>query len=127
MHKGNKWARLECLDIEKAEIELKFEGVIETRVVSAFKIRCDCGNVLLVEKLAFKGKRLMRDCGCGIGQEQGKVIVMSFSTKEGVRDRLIKLAGVHGASLSWTINELLRVGLDMEGIEQNQSKAKESN
>lgn len=71
LYTGCRWGQLHCV---AQESELKSVGNAQDgyRQCTALRytVQCACGKQFQIWASEFPGKRLMRDCGCGLGNAQ---------------------------------------------------------
>lgn len=86
---GDRWARMKCIGVDEVEKWLEFEGGgKENYYVKVYRLVCECGKEVEVTEKEFNGKRKVKDCGCGVGKDDGATVVMSITVPLSVR-RLI--------------------------------------
>ena len=78
---GDRWNRVQCIDISSVERTVPWIGgggsdIFELEVLT---LKCECGKEFTIDKRDFPGKRRVKDCGCGIGFEDGVPIVRAVS------------------------------------------------
>jgi hypothetical protein len=111
---GDKWGALECLHAgrivqEKMSIDADGNEYVSDRwTATGYQFKCACGTIFAVADREFKGRRQVRDCGCGSAGFSGENVVMAFSTNTGVQGHVKELARHDGQSVSYVINEALR-------------------
>jgi hypothetical protein len=70
---GLRWGRLEATSfgVEDRDIEIR-PGWVETYKDAVYYVlKCDCGNEVRIWERDWKGKRVLRDCGCGMSVLDG--------------------------------------------------------
>lgn len=111
---GDKWARLECIEIGKGEREIDSgEGVVERRPEDWFRALCDCGTVLRVWARDYPGKTRLLDCGCGLGVMDGMKVQYGIYGPGRLKIELGKVARDKGWSRNKTAVEAMRIGLEI--------------
>lgn len=110
---GDKWGTLECTHSgrivfgEKALDENGKEYIANSWTVNGHVFKCVCGNEVQIEAKKFRGKRVMKDCGCGRASK-GNRIVIAFSTDTWMQQRLQDISNMDQQTVSYTINTALR-------------------
>lgn len=111
---GVRWGRLVCTEVGiewKSDIREEFGGDI-ARQCKYYELRCDCGREFRVWKSGFPGKRKMRDCGCGLADEDGVNVFVKWRIPSAILMRLGEFPNVNRAA----VDALRRgLGMDVEG------------
>jgi hypothetical protein len=82
----------------------------ETRV----RLRCSCGGELAVWKSDWPGRRMVRDCGCGVALLDGRIVSACVSMPLRVKLAVGKHARQRGTSFSRAVQDLVEAGLAAE-------------
>jgi hypothetical protein len=110
---GARWGKLKCVGKRAVQIvNDEGNGVVEKYTADVYELRCDCGKSIEVEVNRFLGKRLVRDCGCGLDKEVGPSMILTISCKAGLVEEIEQAARVSGMSRSEKVVELVRKGLE---------------
>lgn len=123
---GDKWGALECIHSgrivfgETALDENGREYVANSWTVNGHTFRCACGKEFQVEAKKFRGKRLVRDCGCGRASK-GERVIIAFSTDTWIQTRARDFAAMDQQTVSYIINTALR-----EYFERRENPLKET-
>ncbi len=95
---GERWPRVEVLKAERIETKEVTEdqngnlyetGSFYSNLV--YDLKCDCGKEFRVDHDDFRGKRKVKDCGCGIGNED-MIVFIGLSLPMRVRKLLTDYA-----------------------------------
>lgn len=111
---GDKWGALQCLSVGRmVEQDMRIDAdgneyAGQTQWYNGYLLRCLCGSKFTVAVNKFRGKRLVRDCGCGRSGFRGEHCIVTFSTNSGVKGHVQDLAELDGASVSYIVNTALR-------------------
>ena len=107
---GDKWGRVECIDIGQVARVQEFEGGgSDTTYFKAYTLRCECGNVIEVLVTEWLGKRATKDCGCGISSQDGVSVTMAISVPLSVREAIHQIAHKHtNGNMSMAITVAVR-------------------
>lgn len=115
---GDQWGRVLCLyvgrithkEYAKDAHGKDYEAVVYD--VPGYSFRCDCGKEWDVEAKAFQGKRVVRDCGCGLAGVGGGSVVKAISTTNAMFERVSKYAAANRMNFSHAANKLMTYALD---------------
>lgn len=108
---GEKWGALTCTYSGKLEVEID-EGGGSTWYgkVHSYVLKCSCGNEITIQREDFKGKQVVKDCGCGAAAG-GAAVVVCISMPSELKLGLTKAAGKQGTSVSHLAATLISQGL----------------
>ena len=62
---GDRWAGITVLDCAQRKLTKTDRGVTETWMALFYKLRCECGKEWEIDSDEYRGRRTLRDCGCG--------------------------------------------------------------
>lgn len=90
IHEGDRWGRLVCVRVQSGKKTILFDGGSEEVPYMAATLECECGKEVVVDRDEFKGKRAVRDCGCGLaGEDMGTTnrmvsmpVIMALQVRE---------------------------------------------
>lgn len=118
---GTKWGRLECIKVEKREDGLKDPdgNIFAEFTFEVYTFQCECGKQFEMTEEAWPGKRAMKDCGCGMSDNDGANVFFNFTGPLAVREAVTAYKKAHGVSFSRACVELLQ-----KGIEHNNKASK---
>jgi hypothetical protein len=119
LRKGDHWGRLQCIGLEQREIQetaldasgrMYFTGMFDSYEEAILK--CECGKVVKIRTSGFKGKKNMKDCGCGMGKHDGITTVMTITMPYGFVERIRKLADrTANGNKSQAFLKIVKIGL----------------
>lgn len=121
---GTKWSRMECIDIKLSKKELT-DGdgaVFESWDEVQYTFLCECGKTVKMWQDAWPGKRAMKDCGCGLADEDLGSVMMAFTGPAQFKLNVRRYARTKGWSFSRAIVELVKAGLQADGTNWNESE-----
>ena len=108
---GARWGHLEVI---KEGVERKTKGLGDgctlTENATVYDARCTCGNVLRIWRDEWKGKKHLRDCGCGVSLDDGATVTMSVSVTLRLRRLIKKRAQEDRISMSRALRGLVELG-----------------
>lgn len=110
---------LECIEVRDEAISIMADGpdgkpyaTGQSEWLRYYVFKCQCGKKHKVSMNQFPGKRMMRDCGCGIGGDVGGTsMVRAISMPSDLWYVLENYVKVHGGTLSGTLQRAVRLGL----------------
>ena len=112
---GDRWGRIECTDTGMMDFEFVEDGFKETYRAPAHELKCDCGKTWIVKVSDFRGKRLVRACGCG-ADLGGARVIRAFSMPDVLERILLQEARRRGVTASFFASECIREKLEREGL-----------
>jgi hypothetical protein len=82
------------------------------RLALKYILRCACGKEFEWWASDFIGKRLMRDCGCGAGDDGGMTLEIKVRISSSVYEIIKEYlkTGRGGATMSHAVGELIEMG-----------------
>lgn len=90
---GDRWGRMRCVDIFEKEHERDYgDGVVETWKLETYRLACECGKELEIQKREFIGKRKYKDCGCGLSKNDGVTVTVMATMPLAIRHMLGEIA-----------------------------------
>lgn len=119
---GDKFRRLECVDIEVNFTEIMAKDASgkeyptgETLDESIYVFKCQCGGELRISTKLFelKGKRRTYDCGCGMGAEDGITVNMAFSLPISLRRLIQDFAAEQQTDISKAVRLMIETGYEV--------------
>ena len=111
---GLRWEHLEAISsgVRDHEIEIQ-PGWSEVYPDSQyFVLKCDCGNEIEVWGKDWKGKRALKDCGCGLSALDQVKAVKCISLPLVVWQKLKAYANKKGLTASKAISDLIMKGVE---------------
>lgn len=117
---GSSWGRLRCVDITRESRSVgtgDYDGFQERQSIQ-YLLHCGCGNEFTVWASDFSGKRYVKDCGCGIAQNDGLGVDIKIRVTMDVMNIMREYRGSRGMSLGLTASELIRKGWEAYLSEQ---------
>ena len=111
---GLRWGRLEAVssNVEDREIEIQ-PGWSEThKDAEYFVLKCDCGNEIRIWKNEWKGKKALRDCGCGMAALDGATTTLCVTMPIRTYQTLKGYAGRKGLTISKAITDCVLKGVE---------------
>ena len=105
---GDRWGCVSVIAEEHEEND-KWEGNKQT---TFYRLKCDCGEEMLIDKTDWQGKRRTMDCGCGCADDrENDLVFLSGTMPRWLRRKLDDYA----KELQWSRNraniEILRAFL----------------
>lgn len=105
---GERWGRLQCIKSEYVDRPvIVADGVEEITKVVRYTIQCECKKKLKIWEHHFKGKRKMRDCGCGISTHDTAPVRLNIYLPQRMFTRIKKYATENGWDISDAVGRLV--------------------
>lgn len=120
---GDKWGALTCTYSGMRTFEEEDGPVTIERKVWCYVLQCECGKEVVVPRWEFKGKRAVRDCGCGVAIQGGSMMV-TVSVPRELQKRVLDMAVEDGVLVSHAWARLARWGLERREDEREQNGKK---
>lgn len=113
---GTKWGRLECVKIEKREDGVRDPdgNVFASFVFEMYTFKCECGKQFEMTEESWPGKRAMKDCGCGLSDNDGAHVFFNFTGPLAIREAVTVYKKKYEVSFSRACVELLQKGIEQE-------------
>lgn len=111
---GARFGSLKVLSINRnADVErYDGDGVTSTYSETVYEFACDCGKRVRVPAKDFKGKRAVRDCGCGMGYRGVAKELITFHIESDTAGKVRAKAKGMGCTMAQYIRDCLQAGLD---------------
>lgn len=101
---GGRWGRLLAVETGIAEHDLdEWQSLREEFML----MRCDCGKEFKIWSSEWKGKRKMKDCGCGLSALDGLTVIKCISMPAGIWAKIKTCADQKGLTVSKAIVDLI--------------------
>jgi hypothetical protein len=110
---GDKWACLEVIGRDKIENEENELGY--GRFIACVELQCECGKVFRVPGFGWKGKNIMRDCGCGTYINTARTVVFSVNIRQDYREAIARMATDNQIKESEAMRIIIEAGLGTLG------------
>lgn len=78
LESGLKWAAVEFLNYQQVPKKIVSNGITEEFFLRTMFFKCGCGNFFDMPANKFKGRKVTRDCGCGLGAMERKGILSVY-------------------------------------------------
>lgn len=104
---GERWACLEVIKVDRLNEDAEPYGPSTGKF---YRLKCMCGNEFPLDKRDYRGKRLLKDCGCGINGREGSRVIMSLYVPLSTRERVFECATQMGYSTSIAAAEMMDCG-----------------
>lgn len=105
---GERWGRLQCIKSEFVDRPvIVADGIEEITKVVRYTIQCECGKKLKIWEHHFKGKRKMRDCGCGRSKLDVSPVRLNIYLPQRMFNRVKKYAFENGWDISEAVGQLV--------------------
>jgi hypothetical protein len=113
---GDQWGALTVLDTYVEDVTTKRNGITDRVPTRFFEMQCKCGKRFPMAADMYRGKRKLRDCGCGAGEVEEARIKSTYLTISQLA-RVVKFQKEQDLTLSKAIGTLCLMALDQaEGI-----------
>lgn len=114
---NDRWARLKCVGIEARETAEEHEDASGNKYPTGcfwsdtvYVLLCECGKTVEIGKSKFMGKRTVKDCGCGIGDEDA-IVLISLTIPLRLKKALTQYADANGMKVSHAAVRTMDAGL----------------
>ena len=109
---------MQCLESKIVERETVLgRGFTEFESVAQYQLKCECGKTWTVFEDKFKGRRKVRDCGCGIADEDDLRSALTLAIPLSVVKKLKGHARREELSMSRFVVNLIR---DLPNLESEE-------
>jgi hypothetical protein len=115
---GTRWGRLTAVGMIEAWKEMEYEKVKELQMM----LKCDCGKEITVWESEWKGKKRLRDCGCGLSTLDGVSVIKCVSLPVGIWQKLKVYADQNGLTVSKAYADLILKGVEANNQEVSNGK-----
>lgn len=75
---GDSWGKLTCIGFGVEVTRETSNGITEEIRTRIMDVECSCGTVVFVHADDFPGRRKMKDCGCGAGKSDTKILISLY-------------------------------------------------
>lgn len=125
LREGERWGAVQFIGATAAKRTTVENGVASIKAQVRYRFQCDCLTVFEVWDGEWKGKRLVKDCGCGRGLQKDATVMQGFSLPVSIVQRLDAAVYKRGLNKSQLLRDLVILWLSgqEETEEKNNGKA----
>jgi len=111
---GMQWGPMRVVKSEIVERDEELGPGVKMRWKDErFMLQCECGKTWWVWKKDWKGKRAVKDCGCGLAAQEGRRMMLPVLIGTRQIGWLEKYAGEHEVSRAEVVRRALKLMEDM--------------
>ena len=112
LYSGAKWGHLKCQEVKSGFLTAgNATDGFRSRLAVTYELLCSCGKQISVRATQFPGKRLMRDCGCGVADEDYRSVNIKASVPLRIYDMVRAYVDVEGGmTMGHAITKLIEMG-----------------